>query len=135
MLGISMNWTSLPGIHLAITKCFPLEFSHLISAKLGVMVTIVKYHIIQLKLTKKVDLKIFHHRKERSSPVAQWIKDPILSLQWPRLLLQHRFDPWPGNFYRPWAQPKKEKEKMVTVVMDVLTNLIVVNVLQYIHIY
>ena len=43
--------------------------------------------------------------------MAQWIKDPVLSLQWLGLLLWHRFDPWPRNFCRPWAWPKKKKKE------------------------
>ena len=41
-------------------------------------------------------------RKGRSqSPlVAQWVKDPVLSLQWLWLLLWRRFDPWPGNCHK-----------------------------------
>ena len=31
--------------------------------------------------------------------MAQQVKDPTLSLQWLRLLLWLRFDPWPGNFH------------------------------------
>ena len=27
-------------------------------------------------------------------PWREWVKDPVLLLQWPRLLLCHRFDPW-----------------------------------------
>ena len=30
--------------------------------------------------------------------MAQWIKDPALSLLWLGSLLWHRFNPWPGNF-------------------------------------
>ena len=29
--------------------------------------------------------------------VAQWVKDLVLSLQWLRSLLRHRFDPQPGT--------------------------------------
>ena len=42
----------------------------------------------------------------RSSLVAQWVKDLALSLLWLRPLKWCRFDPWPGNFYMPWAPPK-----------------------------
>ena len=35
-----------------------------------------------------------------SSRVAQWVKGLVSSLLW------HGFDPWPGNFCMPWAQPK-----------------------------
>ena len=31
--------------------------------------------------------------------MVQWIKDLVLSLQWPRLLLWYRFIRWPGNFH------------------------------------
>ena len=31
--------------------------------------------------------------------MAQWVKDPVLSLQWLSLLLWCRFDPWPGKFH------------------------------------
>ena len=34
--------------------------------------------------------------------VAQWVKEPALSLLW------LRFHPWPGNFGTPRAQPKKK---------------------------
>ena len=34
--------------------------------------------------------------------MAQWVKDPVLSLLW------RRFDPWPGNFHMPQARPKKK---------------------------
>ena len=36
--------------------------------------------------------------------VAQWVKDPVLSLQRLGSLLWHRFDSWPGDFLRPWAK-------------------------------
>ena len=42
-----------------------------------------------------------------SSIAAQQVKDPALLLLW--LWLQLGFDPWPGNFYMLWAQPKKPK--------------------------
>ena len=37
--------------------------------------------------------------------MAQWVKDPVLSLLW------RRFDPWPGNFCVPTAGQKKKKKK------------------------
>ena len=37
--------------------------------------------------------------------MAQWVKDPALLLLW------HGFDPWPGNFHMPWAQPGKKKKR------------------------
>ena len=46
-----------------------------------------------------------------SSLVAQWVKDLGLSPLWLWSLLWFRFDPWPGNVYVLWAQPKKKKKK------------------------
>ena len=43
--------------------------------------------------------------------MAQWVKNPALSLQWLRLLLWHRFNPWPRNFCMPWTKPKKKTNK------------------------
>ena len=40
-------------------------------------------------------------RKQRNSLVAQWVKDPIVSLLWLGLLLWHRFDSCPWNFCMP----------------------------------
>ena len=42
----------------------------------------------------------------RNSFVAQWVKVPALSPQWPGSLLWHGFSPWPGNFHMPWVQQK-----------------------------
>ena len=41
--------------------------------------------------------------------VAQWVKEPVLSLQWLRSLLWHGFDSWPRKFQMPGMQhpPKK----------------------------
>ena len=36
--------------------------------------------------------------------MAQWVKDPVLSLQWLGLLLWGGFHPWPGKFHMPWVQ-------------------------------
>ena len=43
--------------------------------------------------------------------MAQWIKDPALSLQWLGLLLSLGFDPWPRNFHMPQLESKKEGEE------------------------
>ena len=43
--------------------------------------------------------------------MAQWLKDPGLSLQWLQLLLRLRFDSWTQNFYVPQVQPKKLKKQ------------------------
>ena len=45
------------------------------------------------------------------SLVAQWVKDPALSLGWVGLLMLKRFEPWPGNFHMPWKGKKKKKKK------------------------
>ena len=42
--------------------------------------------------------------KPRSSLVAQWIKDLVLSLLWPR------FHPWHWNFHMPWSWPEKRRK-------------------------
>ena len=47
--------------------------------------------------------------------MAQQVKDPALSVLW------HEFDPWPGNFRMPQAQPEKKKKKMKTKT-DVFTS-------------
>ena len=43
--------------------------------------------------------------------MAQWVKDPVLSLLWLCLQLCHGFDPWPRNFYMILVQQKKKKNK------------------------
>lgn len=43
-----------------------------------------------------------------SSPVAQWIKDPALSLL---KLWLYRFSPWPKNFHMTWGIDRKLKKK------------------------
>ena len=43
--------------------------------------------------------------------MAQWFKDPALSLQGLWSLLWRGFDPWLGNVRMPRAQPKKKKGK------------------------
>ena len=41
--------------------------------------------------------------------MAQRVKNLALSLLWLELLWWCRFDPWPGNFCTPPAQPKINK--------------------------
>ena len=58
-------------------------------------------------LTLKYKLRSFkettsHPKKEFS--VAEWVKDPVLSLQWLGLLLCCRFNPWAGMFHMLWVQ-------------------------------
>ena len=45
--------------------------------------------------------------------MAQWVKDPALSLLWLRLQLWHWFYLWPQNFHikKAWAKIKKERNK------------------------
>ena len=43
--------------------------------------------------------------------MAQWVKDPALSLLWLVLALWLRFDPWLGNFCMLWALLKKKKKR------------------------
>ena len=48
-----------------------------------------------------------------SSLVAQWVKDPMLSLQQLGSLLWHGFSLWPGNFHMPAVQPKIKIKKKI----------------------
>lgn len=48
---------------------------------------------------------------DRSCLVAQWVKDPALSLQRPGSLLWQGFDLWSGKFHMPQAWLKKTKNK------------------------
>ena len=56
----------------------------------------------------------------QSSPVAQWVKDPVLSLQWLGLLLWHRFDPWPGDLSHTVCTTRKKKEKEKKILNSML---------------
>ena len=47
--------------------------------------------------------------------MAQWVKDPALSLLWLGSPLRCGFDPWPGNFHMLWAQPKTKQNKTKTL--------------------
>ena len=75
---------------------------------------------IDFKLKTKQNKKVIRDKERQyllikekkfwSSLLAQWIKDPVLSLQWLRLLLWYRFDPWPRNFCMPWVWSKKREK-------------------------
>ena len=52
---------------------------------------------------------VITQKEGRSSLVAQWVKDPVLSLQWLRSLLWRGFNPWPGNFHMLRVQPRKKR--------------------------
>ena len=45
--------------------------------------------------------------------MAQQSKDPVLPLQWLRLLLWHGFTPWPGKLAHAVGVVKKEKKHSV----------------------
>ena len=51
--------------------------------------------------------KLFAWERIRSSLVAQWVKNPVLSLLW------LRFNPWTQNFHVPqvWQKKKNPKNK------------------------
>ena len=55
----------------------------------------------------------------RNSLVAQWVKDPVLSLLW------HRFSPWHGTSacHRP-DQKKKKKKKTYCVLVKCNTYVV-----------
>ena len=50
-----------------------------------------------------------------NSQVAQWVKDPALSLLWFGSLLWLGFDPWPGIICMPWAWPKQTNSQRTGV--------------------
>ena len=47
--------------------------------------------------------------------MVQLVKDLVLSLMWLRLLLWHRFNPWPQEFLHAMDAVKKEIKKENTV--------------------
>ena len=44
--------------------------------------------------------------------MVQWVKALAWSLKGLRLLLWHRFSPWPRNIHMLMAQPKKKSNSM-----------------------
>ena len=52
-------------------------------------------------------LPIFKMELFGSSQVAQWVKEPALSLQWLRSMLWRKLDLWTRNFCLPRALPKR----------------------------
>ena len=76
-------------------------------------IPLVNRFIVSTKNTHLGMISQLHTTKNHvvRSSVAQQVKDLALSLPWFRLLLWHRFDPWPGNFHMLWLQPKKKKKK------------------------
>ena len=51
-----------------------------------------------------------------SSLVAQWVKNPALSLHWFELPPWHGFGPWPRNFHMLWAWPKKTPKDKIDAI-------------------
>jgi len=47
--------------------------------------------------------------------VAQWLKDPALSLQQLGVLLWYRFHPWPRNIHMPKNKRTKTKLKKLSL--------------------
>ena len=45
--------------------------------------------------------------------MAQWVKDPTLSLLWLRSFLRHGFDPWLGKFCMPQRFKPQPKQKTI----------------------
>ena len=60
-------------------------------------------------------------KKERSSFVAQGVKDLVLSLLCIWLQLWHSFNPWLGNFHMLWAWPEKKKKKKIRAEKGAIT--------------
>jgi len=52
-----------------------------------------------------------------SSLMAQWVKDPALSLLCLGLLLWCGFDPWLGNFRMLWVRPKGKKKEPIFLIL------------------
>ena len=44
--------------------------------------------------------------------MAQWVKDPALSLWW------QGFDPWPGKFRVPQEWPKRKKKRHIFTYLE-----------------
>ena len=51
-------------------------------------------------------------KRIQNSLVAQEVKDPALPMLWLRSLRCHQFNPWPRNFHKWLAWPKKKKKKL-----------------------
>lgn len=60
----------------------------------------------------KVINNVYHESELGSSFVVQQVRDLVLPLKQPGLLLWLGFDPWLAKFYMPWAQPKQNKKKV-----------------------
>ena len=49
--------------------------------------------------------------------MAQWVKDPVLSLLWLGSLLWRRFDPWPRSFLHAVSAAPPPKKNYLTVML------------------
>ena len=67
-------------------------------------------------------LESLHIHRKQSYLVAQWVKDPVLSLLWCWLLLWHGFTFWPSDFRMPRAQPKKYIESKTPGFLKYMCN-------------
>ena len=54
--------------------------------------------------------------------VAQWVKDPVLSLQQLGSLLRCGFDPWPRNFHMLQLQPKRQNKTKTLQAYGLMDN-------------
>ena len=87
--------------------------------ELELRVTVIKNNHYHYRLWVKGSFKdpqavthLIATKIARGIPMGfQWVKDLVLSLQWLRSLLWHRFDPWPGNFHMLWVWQKKKIAK------------------------
>ena len=57
------------------------------------------------------------------SPLAQWVKDPVLIRLRLGSQLCGEFDPWSGNFCMPCAQPKKKKKMVLLLKVRVRVHM------------
>lgn len=66
---------------------------------------------VKFALFKELSRMLWGKVLARNSLVAQWVKDPTLSLKGLGLLLWFRFDSWLGNFHMLWLLPKKKRKE------------------------
>ena len=95
------QWFFLFSMNFLIHRFPPLYWSFLLAFKYPVISSILKKKFLCW-----------------NSLVAQWVKDPALSLQWLRLLLRHGFSPWPGNIHMLWVWPKKKNPAVESIFLS-----------------
>lgn len=74
-------------------------------------------------------------KKSKSSPAVQEVKDLVLLLQWPGLLLWCRVNPWPRNFHVPRVWQEKKKRKRRKKSKSQCHNTLHVSIFAHMHIY